>query len=180
MSTVRILDKEFIPSIPAEEIQARVEALGSEISLAYGSQVPLVLSVLNGAFIFTADLMRQLRFDAEVQFVRVSSYHGGLSSTGAVKQVLGISDEQISGRQILITEDIVDTGHTIEWLRADLRSRGATDVRVACLLFKHEAFGYSHPPEFVGFRIPNEFVVGYGLDYGEHGRHLPALYKLKP
>jgi hypoxanthine phosphoribosyltransferase len=180
MSTVRILDKEFIESIPAHEIHTRIQALGSEITRAYAGQVPLVLSVLNGAFIFTADLMRQLCFDAEVQFVRVSSYHGGLNSSGSVKQIMGVSDEQVRGRPVLITEDIVDTGHTIEWLRKDLRERGATDVKVACMLFKHEAFGYPDPPEFVGFSIPNEFVVGYGLDYGEHGRFLPSIYKLKP
>jgi hypoxanthine phosphoribosyltransferase len=180
MSTVRILDKEFTESIPAAEIHQRIQALGTEITQAYRGEAPLVLSVLNGAFIFTADLMRQLCFDAEVQFVRVSSYHGGLNSSGSVKQLIGISDELVKGRSILLTEDIVDTGHTIEWLRTDLRQRGASEVKVACLLFKQEAFGYPNPPEFVGFTIPNEFVVGYGLDYGEHGRFLPSIYKLKP
>lgn len=178
MSTVSILDKEFTESIPEQVLQDRIRGMAAEITAAYAGRTPLLLSVLNGAFIFTADLMRGLGFDAEVQFVRVSSYAGGLQSTGEVKQLIGLNND-LRGLSILITEDIVDTGHTIEWLRGDLLARGAQEVKVATLLFKKDAFRYTHVPEFICFSIPNEFVVGYGLDYAEHGRHLRSIYKLK-
>lgn len=178
MKEVKIHDKIFVEHLSREVVQARVAGLGPEIAANYGGQPPLVLSVLNGAFIFTADLMRTLGMDAEVAFIRVSSYGGGMTSSGKVRQLLGL-DIPVAGRKVLIVEDIVDTGHTVHWLRQELSAQGAAEVKVAALLFKKEAFQHDQEPEFTGFVIPNEFVVGYGLDYNQLGRGLDAIYKLK-
>jgi hypoxanthine phosphoribosyltransferase len=178
MKEVSIHGKVFEQCISQAEIALRIESLGREVSLEYPGDAPLILSVLNGAFLFTADLVRTLQFDAEISFVRVSSYAGGMTSSGKVKELMGLTTE-IEGRDVLIVEDIVDTGHTIEWLRKDLAVRGAKSVKVCALLFKKEAFLYDSGPNFSGFVIPNEFVVGYGLDYDQRGRGLDAIYKLK-
>jgi hypoxanthine phosphoribosyltransferase len=135
--------------------------------------------VLNGAFIFTADLVRHLNWDPEVQFVRLSSYHGGTKSTGQMRVLLDLLNSP-ENRDILIVEDIVDTGRTLEWLRGDLLHKGARSVRTATLLFKQEMYLLETPPEYYCFRIPGTFVVGYGLDYAERGRNLRAIYSLKP
>lgn len=178
MKEVTIRDKVFQESISPERISGRIRELSREISEVWPGTKPLLLSVLNGAFIFTADLIRSLDFDPEVAFVKVSSYGGGMSSTGEVKSLMGLNTD-VKGRKVLIVEDIVDTGHTLDWLRRDLREKGAEEVRMVTLLFKPEAFHYDHSPEFIGFRIPNDFVVGYGLDYDQLGRSLPGIYKLK-
>ncbi len=179
MKEVKVLDKDFIELYPAEQLQTRIAELGEELNQAYKGRDPLVVSVLNGAFLFTADLVRNLDWDPEIQFIRVSSYKGEMSSSGEMQVLLDLKTP-ISGKDIILVEDIVDTGNTLEWLRRYMYNRGAASVKLVTLLFKEEAFKAKTPPEYIGFQIPNAFVVGYGMDYKEHGRSLPSVYHLKP
>lgn len=178
MNDVKVLDKEFTLSISESDLQARIASLGTTLNKDYKGRDPLVVSVLNGSFLFTADLVRHLDWDPEIQFIRVSSYKGGMSSSGEMQILLDLKTP-IQGKDILLVEDIVDTGNTLEWLRTYMMNRGAASVNLITLLFKEEAFQAKTPPEYIGFNIPNEFVVGYGMDYAEHGRSLPAVYTLK-
>ena len=118
-------------------------------------------------------------WDPEIQFIRVSSYKGGMTSSGEMQVLLDLKTP-VSGKDIILVEDIVDTGNTLEWLRRYMQNRGASSVKLVTLLYKEEAFQAETPPEYVGFTIPNAFVVGYGMDYAEHGRSLPEVYVLKP
>ncbi len=178
MNDVRIIDKNFSVSISESQIQARISELAATLNHEYAGRDPLVLSILNGSFLFTADLVRHLDWDPEVQFMRLSSYGGGMESSGEVRVLLDLN-VPIKGRDILIVEDIVDTGRTMEWLRKYLASKDFASARLVTLLFKEEAFLAKTPPEYIGFSIPNSFVVGYGMDYQEHGRSLRAIYQLK-
>lgn len=178
MNDVTVLDKEFTLLISETDLQARIASLGTILNESYVGRDPLVVSVLNGSFLFTADLVRHLNWDPEIQFIRVSSYKGGMSSSGEMQILLDLKTP-IQGKDIILVEDIVDTGNTLEWLRTYMMNRGAASVNLVTLLFKEEAFQAKTPPEFIGFEIPNEFVVGYGMDYAEHGRSLPAVYTLK-
>lgn len=178
MKEIRILDKTFEEYLSEENVQARIADLARQINREYAGKDPLIVSVLNGAFLFTADLVRHLNFDPEVQFVRLSSYHGGTKSSGQMRVLLDLTNSP-EGRDVLIVEDIVDTGRTLDWLRRDLMHKGAASVRIASLLFKGEMYMFDNPPEYYCFRIPNAFVVGYGLDYAERGRNLRAIYSLK-
>lgn len=178
MNEVKVLDKEFTVLISEEELQTRIKALAHTLNEAYNGRDPLVVSVLNGSFLFTADLVRHLDWDPEIQFIRVSSYKGGMTSSGEMQILLDLKTP-IQGKDIILVEDIVDTGNTLEWLRRYMMNRGAASVNLVTLLFKEEAFQAKTPPEFIGFNIPNVFVVGYGMDYAEHGRSIPAVYQLK-
>ncbi len=178
MNEVKVLDKEFTILIPEPELQNRINSLAQTLNESYAGRDPLVVSVLNGSFLFTADLVRHLDWDPEIQFIRVSSYKGGMTSSGEMQILLDLKTP-IEGKDIILVEDIVDTGNTLEWLRRYMMNRGAASVRLVTLLFKEEAFRAKTPPEFIGFSIPNAFVVGYGMDYAEHGRSLPSVYQLK-
>ena len=179
MKEITIQDKTFVEFLSEENIQARIADLARQLNRDYAGQDPLIVSVLNGAFLFTADLVRHLNFDPEIQFVRLSSYEGGTSSSGQMRVLLDLSQSP-HGRDILIIEDIVDTGRTLDWLRRDLLHKGAKSVKIASLLFKEEMYLFPEPPDYYCFRIPNAFVVGYGLDYAERGRNPRAIYSLKP
>jgi len=174
---INILDKEFIPYISAEKIDKRIKEMGGEISIAYEDKKPLLVSVLNGSFIFTADLIRTINTPIEISFIRVASYEA-LKTTGKVREVLGLK-ENVFGRDILILEDIVDTGTTLEYLLESLQDLGAKSIKVATLLHKPDAQEKGEKPNFVGFEIPNKFVVGYGLDYEGMGRELKEIYQLR-
>jgi hypoxanthine phosphoribosyltransferase len=174
--TVRIHDKYFELFIGRDDIEKRVALLAQEIKLELGGLNPIFVIVLNGAFIFAADLVRHFNDDCELSFIRVSSYQG-LSSTGKIKEVIGLGPE-ISGRHIVIVEDIVDTGHTLDYLINTLQFGKAASVRVASLLLKKEAYSYNHIINYTGFEVPNNFLLGYGLDYDGLGRNLPDIYTL--
>jgi len=174
---IKILEKEFVSYIKAEEIDSRIQELGSEISREYEGKNPLLVSVLNGSFIFTADLIRSITTPVEVTFIRVASYEA-LKTTGKVREVLGLR-ENVFGRDILILEDIVDTGTTLEHLLEVFEDLGTKSIKVATLLHKPEAQRKAEKPDFVGFEIPNKFVVGYGLDYENLGRELKDIYQLQ-
>ncbi|MCB0431232.1 MAG: hypoxanthine phosphoribosyltransferase [Flavobacteriales bacterium] len=173
---IRLGDKQFELMITAEKIRERVAAMGHELVQLLGDERPVVLVVLKGAFVFAADLLRQLPYSLEVHFVQLSSYKGDRSS-GRVKVPLPYGGE-VAGQSFLIIEDIVDTGLTLSRLMEDLMSDGAVQVRVASFLCKPDVLKDRMRVDMVGFDIPPEFVVGYGLDYDEMGRHLAHVYKV--
>lgn len=164
--------------IPSDDIQRRVAELGREISADYQDAVPILVSILKGGVVFQADLMRRLSIMHEIDFMSVSSYDGGTKSTGVVKILKDLTNP-ITGRDVLLVEDIVDTGLTLTYLRKILDARSPRSLKVCTLLNKVDARIVDVPIEYVGFDIPNEFVIGYGLDYDEKYRHLPFIGIMK-
>ncbi len=167
----------FVPYIENPAIMERVEKIAAEISDRYKGKTPLVVCVLNGAFPFAADLFRKLDIDAEITFIRLKSYEG-TSSTGVVKEVLGLGAD-IKGRDVILVEDIVDTGHTIVNLVEKVKAMEPASIAVATLLFKPEALQHEFTPDYVGFNIPKKFIIGYGLDIDGLARNLPDIYAVK-
>jgi hypoxanthine phosphoribosyltransferase len=177
MDSVKIKDKEFISMISAEKIQARVKEIASEINSEYHGKQPLFLGVLNGAFLFMADLFKNIDLQCEITFIKVTSYLG-TNSSGQVKNLIGLN-ENISGRDVIVVEDIVDTGDTMKYLLDELKKQNPASVKLATILFKPEALRQDVKPDYVGFEIPSAFVVGYGLDYDGLGRNLNDIYVLR-
>ncbi len=176
MSRVTIKDKTFEISMPGAQIQARVKELAQQISKDMEGKHPLFLAVLNGSFIFAADLMREMTIPCEISFVKLASYQG-TTSTGKIQEVLGIN-EDLSGRTVIILEDIVETGLTIKQMIESLGTRNPASVHVCTLFFKPERLKEDLKLDYVAFRIPNDFILGYGLDYDQEGRGLKDLYTL--
>jgi hypoxanthine phosphoribosyltransferase len=176
MDLVTLHDKQFRPYITADVIHQNVSRLAEGISADVKKSFPLFIVVLNGSFIFAADLVKLLKFPCEISFIKLASYNG-TSSTGEVSELIGLT-EQIEGRSIIIVEDIVDTGNTLEKLHTLLKAKNAREIRVATLLFKPEAYKKDIVLDYVGIEISNEFVVGYGLDYDGLGRNLKDIYIL--
>jgi len=165
--------------ISEEDLQRRVAELGREISAVYSADdLPLLVSVLKGAFVFLADLMRCIDIPHEIDFMVTSSYGAGTESSGVVRILLDL-ERNIEGRHVLIVEDIVDTGYTLEYITRNMRTRGPASVKVCALLSKPSRRKVEVPLDFVGFEVPDEFVVGYGLDYAEVYRNLPFVGVLK-
>jgi len=176
MEKVKVRDKEFSLFLTAEDIDKAVEQVAEMINIDMKGRDPLFLCVLNGAFIFASDLLKKVEVDCEISFVKLSSYVG-TKTTNSVRELIGL-DQVLIDRAVVVIEDIIDTGITMEYTLDKLRSLGASDVRIASLLFKPEAFKKDYPIDYVGIVIPNEFIVGYGLDYDGHGRNLPDIYKI--
>ena len=177
MKTVTLHTKTFEVFIPETEISAIVHSIANAINNT-GMKDPLFIAVMNGAFLFAADVMRKITIpNAEISFIKLSSY-SGTETTGTVNQLIGISDD-ISGRNIIILEDIVDTGITLEKIISLLEKENVADIKIATLLFKPKAYTKDISIDYIGKSIANDFVVGYGLDYDEIGRNLPHIYKLK-
>ena len=176
MDTIRIKDKDFRISIPAEEIQKRVKEVAEQINRDMADKNPLLIAVLNGAFMFAADLMRNLTIPCEISFVKLASYQG-TTSTGTVKEVFGIN-EDLNGRTVIIVEDIVDTGLTIKRMVETLGTRNPESIHVCTLLLKPENVREDIDVEDVAFEIPNDFILGYGLDYDQQARNLPDIYTI--
>ncbi len=175
MKQIKLKDKTFQVSIPAEKIQDSVVQMAQKINKDYADkELPLFISILNGSFMFTADLFKHIDFVCEVTFLKLTSYKG-TSSTGAVRQLIGVN-ESIQGRDVIVLEDIVDTGITLEQILGQLRSFEPASVGVASLLFKPEAYKKDFKIDYIGMEIPNDFIVGYGLDYDGLGRNLPDIY----
>ncbi len=168
----------FQPYITNKQIQERIAELGEELKRDCKDKNPLFLCVLNGAFAFASDLFRACEdIDAEISFIRLKSYEG-TSSTGKVKEVLGLN-ENLEGRTVIVVEDIVDTGNTISRLVEDLRKHNPADIKIATLLFKPEALVQDIKPDYVGFSIPSKFIIGFGLDLNGRARNLNDIYVLK-
>lgn len=176
MNTITIKDKTFSVSITAEEIQKEVVRVANEINRDLAGKNPLFLSVLNGSFMFTADLMKLITIPCEISFVKLASYQG-VTSTGVIKEVIGLN-EDITDRVIVIVEDIVDTGHTMQRLLESLGTRNPREIRIASLLLKPEKLQVDLNVDYVAMSIPNDFIVGYGLDYDGFGRNYPDIYTI--
>ena len=176
MKTVTIKDKTFGISIPEEVIKQKVKALAERINHDMAGKNPLLLAVLNGSFVFAADLMRELTIPCEISFVKLASYQG-TTSTGKVKEVIGIN-ENLAGRTVIIVEDIVETGLTIQQMLDSLGTRNPESVHVCTLLLKPEKLQVDINVEYVAISIPNDFILGYGLDYDQQGRNLRDIYTL--
>ncbi len=177
MNEINLKDKRFETSISKTEISAMVHSVANAIN---NSEIkdPLFIAVMNGAFLFASDVMRKITIpNTEISFIKLSSYEG-VESTGKVSELIGI-EGNISGRNIVVLEDIVDTGITLDKIITLLKKENVADIKIASLLFKPDAYTKDIHIDFIGKSIPNDFVVGYGLDYDELGRNLPHIYKLK-
>ena len=176
MSRVTIKDKTFEVSMSEEQIKQRIREVAQQISHDMEGRNPLFLAVLNGAFIFAADLIREMTIPCEISFVKLASYQG-TTSTGKIKEVFGIN-EDLTGRTVIILEDIVETGLTIKQMIESLGTRNPASVHVCTLFFKPERLQEDLQLDYVAFSIPNDFILGYGLDYDQQGRGLKDLYTL--
>ena len=177
METVKIKDRSFAVSIPEEKIKERVAALGAQISADLAGEQPLFLAVLNGSFVFAADLLRAVSVPCEISFVRMASYQG-TSSTGKVRQLIGLN-ESIEGRTVVIVEDIIDSGLTMKELLLLLENYNPKRVLISALLVKPGNLKVDLDIPYCCFEIPNDFIVGYGLDYDGEGRNLRHIYTVE-
>lgn len=176
MSSVKLHDKTFKIKVTSSEISKAVKDVARQINKDLKGKKPLFLAVLNGSFMFAADLMRSIKIDCEISFVKVASYHG-TESSGKIKQLIGLN-ENIKGRTVVVIEDIVDTGNTIENVWKQLHDLGVAEVKIATFLFKPEAYTKNIPIAYIAMAMPTDFVVGYGLDYDGLGRNLNHIYTL--
>lgn len=176
MKKVTYQGLDFVPYIKNEAIQEQVKRVAAEISRDYAGESPLFLCVLNGAFMFAADLFRNIPFDSEITFIRFKSYEG-MHSSGQIKEVIGLH-EDIKDRPVIIVEDIVDTGTTAKQLIESLKAKGPKSIKLATLLFKPDAIKTDVRPDYICFNIPSKFILGYGLDIDGLARNLPDIYVL--
>lgn len=176
MSIVKIKDKTFRTFIPEAVIKQRVKAVAERINNDMAGKNPLFLAVLNGSFIFAADLMREITIPSEISFVKLASYQG-TASTGQIKEVIGIN-EDLRGRNVVIVEDIVDTGLTMKRMLETLGTREPASLHVCTMLLKPGKLKVPLNIEYAAMEIPNDFIVGYGLDYDQQGRNLKDIYTL--
>ena len=176
MKTIKVRDKEFSLSISAEEIDRAVQTIAESIKHDYAGSKPLFLVILNGAFMFAADLFKKLDIDCEISFVKFASY-AGTATTAKVTELIGLNEEVID-RDLVIIEDIVDTGISLTHLLNHLKDKKPRSVKIAALLFKPDAFQKDFRIDYLGMEIPNDFIVGYGLDYDGYGRNYKDIYKI--
>lgn len=174
---ITIKDKQFDLFISCEQIEEKVAALAEKMNKDYAGSTPLLIGILNGAFIFAADLVRHLTFPHEIHFGKFSSYQG-MDTTGKVKELIGLSVD-LTGRDVIIVEDIVDTGITMSELVPKFKAKGAKSVEIACLLMKPGKLSVPLEVKYCAMEIPNEFIVGYGLDYDDLGRNYKDIYVVK-
>ena len=176
MTTVQIKDKKFSLAVGEKDIKAIVERVAQKINVDLEGKNPLFLVVLNGAYVFAADLLRNVMIDCEVSFIKLSS-DKGMQSSEKVEKLIGLN-ENIEGRTVVVVEDIIDTGIAMDALLLELRKMNPLDVKIASLLFKPSAFKKNFRIDYIGMEISNDFIVGYGLDYNGHGRNLASIYKV--
>jgi hypoxanthine phosphoribosyltransferase len=176
MASIKLHDKTFDTYLPAESIQEKIREIASDISRDYKGKKPLFIAILNGSFMFAADLFRHLTIDAEICFIKLASYKG-MKSTGQIITAIGL-DQDVFGRDIIIIEDIVDTGKTLHEFLPKLHHQQPASLKIAALLHKPEATVFPLEIQYLGFSIPDKFVVGYGLDYDGLGRNLKEIYQL--
>lgn len=173
---ITIKDKQFKPYLTAQQISDAVKAIAEKINKELEKELPFFLVVLNGSFMFASDLLKEITIPCEISFIKVASYHG-TSSSGSVSELIGLS-EDISGRTVVIVEDIVDTGITLEKLFTVLQRKNVKQIKVASALLKPDSYKKEFKIDYVGMEIANDFVVGYGLDYDGLGRNLKEIYVL--
>lgn len=176
MSTIKVHDKEFASYITANEIEEQVKRVAAEINRDYHGKKPLFIAILNGAFIFAADLLKNITLEAEICFIKLASYKG-VKSTGKVITAIGL-DVDLYGREVIIVEDIVDTGKTLFQFLPQLEHNHPASLKIASLLHKPDAMVHPIKIDYLGFTIPNKFVIGYGLDYDGLGRNIREIYQL--
>ncbi|WP_340074336.1 adenylate kinase [Leptobacterium sp. I13] len=174
---IKLHDKDFQAFISAEEIAGAVKKVAAQVAADFKDEVPVFVCVLNGAFMFASDFMKQYPYSCEISFVKLSSYHG-LSSTGIVKTLLDVP-KTVEGRSVIVLEDIIDTGNTLKELIHLFADINVKQFKVAAMFYKEDAYSGEYNIDYVGIKIPNKFIVGYGLDYMELGRNLPEVYQLK-
>jgi hypoxanthine phosphoribosyltransferase len=176
MSVIQVHDKQFEPYINAADLQKRIQELAAQISKDLDGERPLFIAILNGSFMFAADIFKYLTIEAEISFIKLVSYKG-TKSTGNVVTSIGL-DEDLYGRTVVILEDIVDTGKTLSMFLPQLEHQQPKKMMIAALLTKPEALQYKITIDYLGFSVPNKFLLGYGLDYDGLGRNLPEIYQL--
>ncbi len=174
MQRVKILDKEFEISIKSSEIQERIKMMADRINADLKGEDVIFMGILNGAFMFASDLFKRITFDCQITFLKVASYQGTMTS-GNVKRLIGIN-EDIKGKTVVILEDIVDTGFTLDNIIRQLIGYEPSTIKIATFLFKPDAFQKNIPIDYIGMEIPNDFIIGYGLDYNGFGRNLEDIY----
>lgn len=177
MKTVSIKDKAFELFLSQKEIETSIDKVADQMKKDLGDKDPLFICILNGSFMFASELMKRINTPLGLTFVKLSSY-SGTSTTGSVKEILGLT-ESIEGRTVVIVEDIVDTGQTISTILEELGKKNPKEIKIATLLFKPNALEKDIKLDYVAMEIPNDFIVGYGLDYDGYGRNLPDIYKVK-
>jgi len=176
MATITVHDKNFEPYLTSEEIHSRIKFIAHQLNTDYVEKRPLFIAILNGSFIFAADLFKELIIDAEICFIKLASYKGS-KSTGHVITAIGL-DMDLFGRDVVILEDIVDTGKTLHEFLPQLRHQQPASLKIVALLHKPDATVFPMHIDYLGFSIPDKFVVGYGLDYDGMGRNIPEIYRL--
>jgi hypoxanthine phosphoribosyltransferase len=176
MSSIKVHDKEFISYITSQEIEEQVARVAAEINRDYKGKMPLFIAVLNGAFIFAADLFKYITLEAEICFIKLASYKG-VKSTGKVITAIGL-DVDLYDREVIIVEDIVDTGKTLAQFLPHLEHHHPASLKIASLLHKPDAMIHPIKIDYLGFTIPDKFVIGYGLDYDGLGRNIKGIYQL--
>ncbi len=175
--TVTVNNEKFAPYITEKQIRERIQQLGKKLSKDYKEKTPIFIGILNGSFIFFADLIREIDIDCEVDFLKLSSYGDAKVSSGNVHLLKDLNC-QVMGRHIIIVEDIIDSGLSIDFIKRLILAQNPKSFAVVSLLYKTKAVKIDFPIEYIGFKIPNDFVVGYGLDYAQRGRNIPAVYKI--
>ena len=176
MNEVRILDKKFRELISEKAIRTRIDEMALQINRDFTGSEVIFVGILNGAFMFAADLFRKTELNARITFVKLASYIG-TSSSGSIKELIGWNEDLVN-KKIIVVEDIVDTGTTLERIVNELVIRNVAEIRIATMLLKPTAYKKDIPINYIGFEIPNNFVVGYCLDYNGYGRNLPSIYTL--
>ena len=174
MKPLQILDRYFVPFISETAISARIKDLASQITSDYEGKNPVFIGILNGSFMFCSDLLRLVNIPCEISFMKCSSYEG-TSSTGVIKQLFGLNQD-IKGRHIVLIEDIIDTGFTMEFILKEISKQEPASIKICTLLFKPEALKAPIQSDYIGFETENKFLLGYGLDYDGYGRNLPEIY----
>jgi len=176
MDIIQVLDKKFKISMTSETIQASIKVLADKLNEELAGKDVIFIGILNGAFMFASDLMKQITFPCSITFLKVASYQG-TSSSGNVKRLIGIN-EDIAGKTVVILEDIIDSGITMESIIKQLKGYEPEEIKIATLLFKPEAFKQNYKIDYIAMTIPNDFIVGYGLDYDGYGRNYKDIYTL--
>lgn len=173
---IQLHDKQFVPFISAQEIDFAIAKIAAQVEDDFEDEIPIFIGVLNGAFMVVSDFMKHYKKPCEISFIKMASYEG-TSSTNEVKQLIGL-DQDLSGRTVIVIEDIVDTGNTLVALKELFKKQNVKYFKIATLFLKPETYKKDIKVDYVGIRIPNKFIVGYGLDYNGLGRNLPEIYQL--